>query len=130
MTQWVEEFSVSGLCADGDNAIVTSGKTIYRFNPGILDTGKTIKAQVTPLATYTNMGQAPVVIGDYMFVIHRHKGNFRILKMSADRTTAETIKINDGMRANPSMAISDGERYYLPLGYSGIVSFDIADFES
>ena len=129
MTQWVEKFSVSGLCADGENVILSSDKKIYRFNPGVLDTTKTISEQITPLADYTNMGQAPTVIGDYMFVIHHHKGYSRILKLSEDRTNAATIKINDGMHANLGMAIYDGERYYLPLGYAGIVSFDMANID-
>ena len=81
------------------------------------------------MAQYSNMGQAPVVIGDYMFVIHRHKCNYRILKLSKDRTTAEVIKMNDGIHAHPSMTVSDGERYYLPLGFAGVVSFDVADLE-
>lgn len=65
-----------------------------------------------------------------MFVIHHHKGNSRILKLSEDRKTATAVKINYGMHANPGMAVFDGERYYLPLGYAGIVSFDIADLEN
>ena len=132
ITQWTDTtLPASGLCADGDNVIVGGGgKKIYRFNPADWDTTKPFTDQFEVYANYTNMGQCPVVIGDYMFVMHRAKGNSRILKMSEDRTTATTVKLNDGMHANPGMPVYDGERYYLPLGFAGIVSFDMADLES
>ena len=131
ITQWTDTtLPASGLCADGDNVIVGGGgKKIYRFNPADWDTTKPFTDQFEVYANYTNMGQCPVVIGDYMFVMHRAKGNSRILKMSEDRTTATTVKVNDGIHANPGMPVYDGERYYLPLGFAGIVSFDMADLD-
>ncbi|MBQ2967881.1 MAG: hypothetical protein IJE10_07185 [Clostridia bacterium] len=136
--QWVDGISISGLCADSDgkHVILSSGRNIYRFNPGDLDltdlSKQIIKNQITPMANYGSiMGQCPVVLGDYMFVMHRHKGNSRILKLSEDRTSATAVKINDALPANPNMAIYDAEadRYYLPLGFAGIVSIDMADLE-
>ncbi len=129
--QWQDKkIGASGLCADGDNVILGGGGTkIYRFNPGDWDTTKSFTDQFGVYANYANMGQCPVVLGDYMFVMHRHKGNSRILKLSEDRTSATTVKINDELPANPNMPISDGERYYLPLGFAGIVSIDMADLE-
>lgn len=122
--EWTESaIGVSGLCADGSNALLSSGKKVFYFDPATLDTGKSISAQYTSVQ-YTDMSQCPVVIGDYIFTGLRYKGTFNILKLSEDRKKATTVK-KLTLHANHGVTVSDGERYYLPLGYGGIVSFEL-----
>ncbi len=124
ITEWTDSsMGVSGLCADGSKVLLSSGKKVFYFDPATLDTKKGIGAQYTSVQ-YTDMSQCPVVIGDYLFVGLRYNGTFNILKLSKDRKTATTYnKLT--LHANHGVTVSDGERYYLPLGYGGIVSFEL-----
>ena len=120
--------AVSGLCADGKYAIVSSGKTVYRIDLSSPDFSldKTVP-NITKGVKYTDMSQMPVVIGDYLFATLRRAGTYYILKLSADRSTATTHKALT-LHGNPGMIVSDGERYYLPLAYAGIVSFTLPEY--
>ena len=122
--------SVSGLCADGRYAIISSGKTVYRvdLSAPTLSLEETIPSQFTGVK-YTDMSQMPVVIGDYLFATLRRAGTYYILKLSADRSTATTHKALT-FHGNPGMIVSDGERYYLPLAYAGLVSFTLPDYSA
>jgi len=124
ITEWTDSSQgVSGLCAAGSGALLSSGKKVFYFDPATLDTGKSIGSQYTSVQ-YTDMSQCPVVIGDYLFTGLRYKGTFNILKLSEDRKTATTVKKLQ-LHANHGVTVFDGERYYLPLGYGGIVSFEL-----
>ena len=122
--EWKDNsMGISGICADGKYVIMSSGKKVFRFDLADHDRTSTLGSQFTSVQ-YTDMSQCPVIIGDYMFVGLRYKGTFNILKLSEDRKTATTYK-KLTLHANHGIVVSDGERYYLPLGYGGIVSFTL-----
>ena len=122
--EWTDSsLGISGICADGENIIMASGKKVFRFDISNHDRKTALASQFSSVQ-YTDMSQCPVVIGDYLFVGLRYKGTFNILKLSEDRKTATTYK-KLTLHANHGVTVSDGERYYLPLGYGGIVSFDL-----
>ena len=131
ISRWMDKTtSVSGLCADGRYAIISSGKTVYRvdLSAPTLSLEETIPSQFTGVK-YTDMSQMPVVIGDYLFATLRRAGTYYILKLSADRSTATTHKALT-FHGNPGMIVSDGERYYLPLAYAGLISFTLPDYSA
>ena len=124
ISEWKDNsMGISGICADGKYVIMASGKKVFRFDIADHDLASTLGSQFTSVQ-YTDMSQCPVIIGDYMFVGLRYKGTFNILKLSEDRKTATTYK-KLTLHANHGVVVSDGERYYLPLGYGGIVSFTL-----
>ncbi len=125
--EWTDSsLGISGICADGEYVIMSSGKKVFRFDLDDHDHKTALGTQFS-YVQYTDMSQCPVVIGDYLFVGLRYKGTFNILKLSEDRKTATTYK-KLTLHANHGAVISDGERCYLPLGYGGIVSFELPEY--
>ena len=118
----IEDKSViKGMCADGDNLLVLSGKSVYRIRPEKISAEKPLCEQ-TDGVIMEGMLSMPVVIGNLVFTGKRCSGNWNILKMNNHRTEAKLLK-SLTFRGNPGMAVFDGERYCLPLGYGGLVSF-------
>ena len=125
--EWTDSsIAISGLCADGDYVIMSSGKKVFRFDLSKHD-HKTALATQFGYVQYSDMSQCPVMIGDYLFTGLRYKGTLNILKLSEDRTTATTYK-KLTLHANHGVVVTDGEQFYLPLGYGGLVSFTIPGF--
>ena len=66
----------------------------------------------------------PVIHGDLLFSVLRKSGGYSILRLDRERMTASTV-FSHRFRANPGITVTDGERFYLPLGYGGIISFKL-----
>ena len=129
ITTWKNQSTgITGICPDGDLAFLGSGNKSYRLDlsdPNFVYDGK-IDDQITAVKL-TGMSQHPIIIGDYVFSTLRREGTYYIHKINADRTKLTTYK-SLKLHGNPCMIVTDGERFYLPLGYAGLVSFSLPGF--
>lgn len=129
ITTWKNQSTgITGICPDGDLAFLGSGNKSYRLDlsdPNFKFSGK-IDDQITPVKL-TGMSQHPIIIGDYVFSTLRRAGTYYIHKINEDRTKVTAYK-SLTLHANPCMIVTDGDRFYLPLGYAGLVSFSIPGF--
>lgn len=129
ITTWKNQSTgITGICPDGNLAFISSGNKTYRLdlsNPNFVYNGK-IDDQITPVKL-SGMSQHAIIIGDYVFSTLRREGTYYIHKINADRTKITAYK-SLKLHGNPCMIVTDGERFYLPLGYAGLVSFTIPGF--
>lgn len=129
ITTWKNQSTgITGICPDGNLAFISSGNKTYRLdlsNPNFVYSGK-IDDQITPVKL-SGMSQHAIIIGDYVFSTLRREGTYYIHKINADRTKITAYK-SLKLHGNPCMIVTDGERFYLPLGYAGLVSFSIPGF--
>jgi len=125
----------NGISADGNLMFATgSNGVVYSFDPSdeevytsaLSNNPKVKKFTVNGLTNATWVG-VPTVIGDYAFVAMRGQGDFSILKLPTDRASAPVLLKKVTFKGNPGRPIAVGRRVYLPLGYGGLVSFEISD---
>ncbi|MGE9292784.1 MAG: hypothetical protein ACQKBW_04160 [Puniceicoccales bacterium] len=134
-TSWVinaPKQMVGGLAADGDFVLAMVGDSVYRFNPSNEEVYKMPLGKNPELQSFQVKGVRgkPAVIGDYVFVADRMRGDLSILKLAEDRSELPVLVKEATFKGNPARAIAVGDRVYLPLGYGGLASFDMAGLSS
>lgn len=113
---------VSGMCADGGELFVASGRRTYRLSLEDIDATRPLLNE-SAVRLIDGMLALPVIHGDLIFSVQRRSGDYRIQKMLPDGSI-DTL-FSHTFAANPCITVTDGERYYLPLGYGGILSFKL-----
>lgn len=115
-----------GLCADGDYMFAQIGGALCWFDPS--DTSlytQSLKANPN-ITKYTVNGKVqqgcPTVLGDRAFVSGGRNGQLFILDIT-NRNSEITVDKSVTFKGNPGVATNVGNRVYLPLGYSGLLSF-------
>ena len=114
---------ITGMCADGEYLIFASGHRLYRIRPESIKIGTPITASAEEISV-GGMLALPTVHQDIMFTTQRRLGKYAIFKLSEDGLSASMLQ-SFGFRGNPGMTVFSHGRYYLPLGYGGLVSFVI-----
>ena len=119
----------SGITADGDQFFVSCQGAIYLVDPSdenictrlFKERGTYKIAYPTPLDT-----GAPEIIGDYLFLCDRLRGFIRIYKWeSADHSIPPTHIKTAKIKGYPTLPVMIDKRVYIPLGYAGILAFDL-----
>jgi len=135
-TPVISESWTSGICqengisADGDLMFATADGGLYCFDPSNMNVyssplTKNAHVGAFPIKEFTR--GAPTIIGNYAFIARRSSGDLTILKLPADRNSPAEVLKKVTFRGSPSRLTSVGQRVYLPLGYGGLASFEIAD---
>ena len=119
----IDKTPITGMLADGERLLLASGRNLYRTELEAIPTDTPLCPRLTP-SRIDGMLTTPVLIGDLLFSIKRKQGEYLIQRINEARDSAETI-LHHTFRGNPGITVTDGERYYLPLGYGGVVSFKI-----
>ncbi len=112
---------ITGMCADGDKLLFSSGKSVYRMSPDKLVADVPLREQAESAACDGMLGM-PNIVGDYLFTVQRRSGKYNILRRDS-KADALQLERSISLHANPCVTVFDGERYYLPLGYGGLISF-------
>ncbi|MGE9293693.1 MAG: hypothetical protein ACQKBW_08775, partial [Puniceicoccales bacterium] len=115
-----------------DQVLGTAGSKLYRFDPtnkGVYSSSLASNPHVETLSINYTAG-VPTVIGDYLLIASRSKGELSVYKLSEDRSVAPALVKKVTFKGNSSRPISDGNRIYLPLGYGGLASFELAGLTS
>ncbi len=123
ISEILDETPISGMCALGDELFAASGKNIYILP---LDDVNLTRPLLNPEISHRIEGMLalPVVHGDLLFSVSRKSGGYSILRLDPERRTATPL-LAHSFRANPCITVTDGERFYLPLGYGGLISFKL-----
>ena len=114
---------ISGMCALGDSLFITSGKNTYLTSQEALNLTRPL-CNPDFCRGIEGILPLPVIHGDLLFSVLRKSGGYSILRLDRERMTASTV-FSHRFRANPGITVTDGERFYLPLGYGGIISFKL-----
>jgi hypothetical protein len=111
------------MCTLGERLFITSG--IRTFNVSLFDVNLT-RPLCNPDFCKEIEGILPLLVihGDLLFSVLRKNGGYSIMRLKRENMTATPI-FSHSFRANPGITVTDGERYYLPLGYGGIISFKL-----
>ena len=114
---------ISGMCALVDECFIASGKRTFRAS--LFDVNLT-RPLCNPdfCSEIEGILALPVIHGDLLFSVLRKNGGYSIMRLDKDGGRATPI-FSHSFRANPGITLTDGERYYLPLGYGGIISFKL-----
>ena len=115
--------SISGMCALGDECFIASGKRTFRAS--LFDVNLT-RPLCNPDICREIDGMLPLAVihGDLIFSVLRKSGEYSIFHLNNDTMTAVPV-FSHTFCANPGITVTDGERFYLPLGYGGIISFKL-----
>ena len=119
----IDKTPITGMLADGDCLLLASGRNLYRTELEAIPTDTPLCPRLTP-SLIDGMLTTPVLIGDLLFSIKRKQGEYLVQRINEARDGAVTL-LHHTFRGNPGITVTDGERYYLPLGYGGVVSFKI-----
>jgi hypothetical protein len=122
ISEILDKTPISGMCADGDRLFAASGKNTYTIS---LDGVNLTRPLCNPDFSHRIEGMLalPVIHGDLIFSVARKSGGYSVLRRGSDGSV--TPVLTHTFRANPCITVTDGERFYLPLGYGGLVSFKL-----
>jgi len=123
ISEILDRTPLSGMCSLGDELLAASGKNTYTIS---LDGVNLTRPLLNPEISHRIEGMLalPVVHGDLLFSVSRKSGAYSILRLDPERRTATPL-LTHSFRANPCITVTDGERFYLPLGYGGLISFKL-----
>lgn len=113
-----------GLAADGDYLVSTAKNKLYRFSPNDIDKSKTIAQSGFISYDIESEFGYPTVIGDYLFISSRISKSFEIYKLG-DRTMPPVLLKKWIGRGTPELVTAMGKTVYIPLGYGGLLRFEI-----
>ena len=123
-------FNTGGITVDGDYFLACSGLRYYLVDPsdeGIYE----VKFRDEGSYIYrsgTIIGGAPTVIGNYLFVRNRINGSFAVYQWASDdHTKMPTLILEMDTRGSTANPIMIGNRVYIPLGYEGLLAFDMPE---
>ena len=114
---------ITGMCADGDWLLFSSGQAVFRIAPNKIIADVPLCEQAIPVTCDGMLGM-PNIIGNLLFTVKRRSGKYNIIRRNHE-TDFLRLEKSLSLHANPCVTVFDGERYYLPLGYGGLVSFVI-----
>ena len=121
-------FNTGGICVDGDYFLACSGLRYYLVDPSD-ESIYSVKFRDAGSYVYrsnTIIGGAPTVIGNYLFVRNRINGSFAVYEWeSDDHTKMPELLFEIDTRGSTANPIMIGSRVYIPLGYEGLLAFDL-----
>ena len=122
ISEILDKTPISGMCADGDRLFAASGKNTYTLS---LDGVNLTRPLCNPEISHRIEGMLalPIIHGDLIFSVARKSGGYSVLRRGSDGGV--TPVLTHTFRANPCITVTDGERFYLPLGYGGLISFKL-----